>query len=119
MQHPLNCIIVSLLAMGLSPLGFTEPVQANSVTSLAASCYACHGPDGNSMGGTASLAGLNASYFAERMQGFKDGSMPATVMHQHAKGLTQTEILALADYFATLPRKTPKPLPYQSFKGQP
>ena len=83
----------------------------------AASCAACHGPDGNSLGGTPTLAALNQQYFIQRMQGFKDGSVSSTVMHHHAKGLTSEEITALAAYFAQQPRQTPQPLPHQSFLG--
>ncbi|MDP8566849.1 c-type cytochrome [Methylophilus aquaticus] len=84
---------------------------------LAASCAACHGPQGNSMGVTPTLAALNQDYFIQRMQGFKDGSVPSTVMHHHAKGLTNDEISALASYFAAQPRRTPTPLPHQTFQG--
>lgn len=86
-------------------------------TTLAASCAACHGPQGNSLGGTPTLAALNKDYFIQRMQGFKDGSIPATVMHQHARGLTDEEITALATYFAAQPRQTPAAAPRQTFQG--
>ncbi len=86
-------------------------------TTLAASCAACHGPQGNSLGGTPTLAALNKDYFIQRMQGFKNGSIPATVMHQHARGLTDEEIVALASYFAAQPRQTPLAAPHQVFQG--
>ena len=34
------------------------------------------------------------------LKDFKSGARPATVMHQHAKGYTDTEIDQLADFFA-------------------
>lgn len=89
-----------------------------AIRTLAASCAACHGPAGNSLGGTATLAALNPTYFIQRMQGFKDGSVSATVMHHHAKGLTTEEIADLATYFAQQPRQTPPALPKQSFLGR-
>jgi len=89
----------------------------SAIHTLAASCAACHGPNGNSLGGTPTLAALNQDYFVQRMQGFKDGSVSATVMHHHAKGLTTAEISALATYFAQQPRQTPYALPHQSFLG--
>ena len=100
----------------------TLPAQAEdhstaATHTLAASCAACHGPNGNSLGGTPTLAALNQQYFIQRMQGFKDGSVSSTVMHHHAKGLTTEEIAALAGYFAQQPRQTPHPLPHQSFLG--
>lgn len=80
---------------------------------LAASCAACHGHDGNSVGGTPVLAGLDAAYFVSQMQAFRTGERTSTVMHHHAKGLTESEIVQLAAYFAAQPRvtqTTPKPL---------
>jgi len=71
---------------------------------LAASCAACHGTNGNSVGGTPVLAGLAPNYFITQMQAFRSGTLPSTVMHRHAKGLTETEINQLADYFAAQPR---------------
>lgn len=90
---------------------------SQATTTLAASCAACHGPQGNSLGITPTLAALNTEYFIQRMQGFKNGSISSTVMHHHAKGLTDEEITALASYFASQPRQTPIVAPKQSFKG--
>jgi cytochrome c553 len=36
------------------------------------------------------------------MKAFKDGSRPATVMHQISKGYTDAQIQSVADYFASL-----------------
>lgn len=94
-----------------------EELAMTSTRTLAASCAACHGPNGNSLSSTPTLAALNQQYFIQRMQGFKDGSVSATVMHHHAKGLTTEEITALAAYFAQQPRLMPKPLRHQSFLG--
>ena len=80
---------------------------------LAASCAACHGTNGNSIGGTPVLAGLDAAHFMLQMKAFRSGERASTVMHRHAKGLTEAEIEALAAYFAALPRmeaSAPKPL---------
>ena len=72
---------------------------------LAASCAACHGTNGNAVTGSsenrnATLAGRDANDFTTKMLGFKDGSREATVMHHHAKGLTEDEIRQLAVYFS-------------------
>jgi cytochrome c553 len=89
-------------------LSFSLPVPAalngSHVQVLAASCAACHGTDGNSVGGTPVLAGLDRSHFIRQMQAFRDGSRASTVMHHHAKGLTADEVDALAAYFAAQPR---------------
>ena len=70
------------------------------IRTLAASCAACHGTNGNAAAGNAVLAGMNANYFITQMLAFKDGSRPATVMHHHAKGLNVDEINLLASYFS-------------------
>jgi cytochrome c553 len=80
---------------------------------LAASCAACHGSNGNSIGGTPVLAGLDAAHFRLQMKSFRSGERASTVMHRHAKGLTEDEIEALAGYFAAQPRMaatSPRPL---------
>lgn len=79
---------------------------------LAASCAACHGMAGNSVGGTPVLAGLDRSHFILQMQSFRDGSRSSSVMHHHAKGLTPQEIEQLADHFAAQRRSAAAaPLP--------
>jgi cytochrome subunit of sulfide dehydrogenase len=82
--------------------------QSNSqhIRTLAASCAACHGSNGNAVAGSAALAGMDAQYFSKQMLAFKDGSRPATVMHHHAKGLNLDEIDLLALYFSQQKRMT-------------
>lgn len=71
---------------------------------MAASCFACHGTHGQSLGGTPVLAGIARAHFIKQMQDFKSGARPATVMHRHAKGYNDTEIEKLAEYFAAQKR---------------
>jgi cytochrome subunit of sulfide dehydrogenase len=78
------------------------------IRTLAASCAACHGSNGNALQGNAVLAGKDGAKFTAKMLAFKDGSATATVMHRHAKGLNVDEINLLADYFARQ-----KPVPSQ------
>ena len=70
------------------------------IRTLAASCAACHGTNGNAVAGSAVLAGMDTHYFITQMLAFKDGSRPATVMHHHAKGLNVDEINLLSNYFS-------------------
>ena len=88
-------------------------VQANTQESEnlhqranAAMCANCHGSEGRAVKGSAvpSIAGLPRDYMVQQMQAFKDGSRPATIMHQITKGLTEAQIASMADYFAALPR---------------
>ena len=89
-----NQLIVSLAltSVCLPFLGHAAEVivsvdqQSNSphMRSLAASCAACHGSNGNSAGSTPSIAGLDGTYFTTQMLAFKNGDRAATVMHRHA-----------------------------------
>ncbi len=83
------------------------------IRTLAASCAACHGTNGNSINNSSSLAGINGEYFVKQMLAFKDGSRPTTVMHRHAKGINIDEINLLADYFSQQ-----KPMAAQAPKSQ-
>ena len=51
-----------------------------------------------------SLAGQQKAFIVEQMKAFRDGKRPATIMHQLAKGYTDQQIEAVADYFS---RQTP------------
>ncbi|MGB4812750.1 MAG: c-type cytochrome [Methylophilaceae bacterium] len=89
---------------------------------LAASCAACHGTQGNAVTGStternAVLAGKDRADFISKMQGFRDGSRKSTVMHHHAKGLTEAEINQLADFFAQQKPNNATPLTPQTLKA--
>lgn len=71
---------------------------------LAASCAACHGTNGNSVGGAPVLAGLDKAYFVSQMKDLKSGTRPATVMNKHAKGYSDEEFELLGSYFAAQKR---------------
>jgi cytochrome c553 len=93
--------LMASVAQAAEVLLSTESLSNTShIRTLAASCAACHGTQGNSTGITPALAGLDGGYFTTQMLAFKDGSRPATVMHHHAKGLNIDEINLLAHYFA-------------------
>lgn len=97
--------IILISSFGLPILGKANEDIAFSapslhVRTLAASCAACHGSNGNALAGNAVLAGMDKSYFITQMLAFKNGDKPATVMHRHAKGLQVDEINELAAYFA-------------------
>lgn len=115
-------IIITLTTIGLlSPIVVfaVDPAIVKSDTtlnqvhirSLAASCAACHGAEGKAASGplatgsfkTATLAGVDKSYIANKLMDYKSGAITASVMHRHAKGLTDEEITALAGYFSALP----------------
>ncbi|WP_310614851.1 c-type cytochrome [Limnohabitans sp.] len=72
----------------------------------AATCANCHGTDGRTTEGSAipALAGMPKDYMVLQMKAFKEGTRPATVMHQLTKGLTDAQVDSIATYYASLKR---------------
>ena len=104
---------VGFFVISVNALADENIVATPHIQILAASCAACHGSQGNSVGGTSVLAGLDASHFVLQMMAFRNGSRSSTVMHRHAKGLTVEEINDLAVYFAQQKRVSPLNPPNQ------
>lgn len=77
--------------------GAAEDLQARG---WAASCAACHGTEGRAVGAMPVLAGRPKEALYEALKAFKEGSRPATVMHQHAKGYSDEQLKRIAEYFA-------------------
>jgi cytochrome c553 len=74
---------------------------AQDARKLAAPCAICHGTDGRAVTkDVVPLAGLPREHIASQMRAFRDGQRPATVMHQIAKGYSDTQIDTLAAWFA-------------------
>jgi len=103
----LKKMIISAAIIGLfSPMIVCAAApQDVHIRSLAASCAACHGTQGNAVSinnadSTPALAGVSKADIVGKLQAFKSGERSATVMHRHAKGLTADEITALAEYFS-------------------
>jgi sulfide dehydrogenase cytochrome subunit len=67
---------------------------------LAHTCAACHGTHGR-LGDEAfmPLAGMPVAQFVSSMQDFRSGERPATLMGLVARGLTDADLQAMAQYF--------------------
>ena len=110
MKNYTVCFFVSLIlasagipinGMSAEVLVSTDTLSNSShIRTLAASCAACHGSNGNSIGNMPVLAGINGNYFVAQMLAFKSGERPASVMHHHAKGLNIDEINLLGVHFS-------------------
>ena len=86
-----------------APPAFAAPnLSESGVRSMAATCAACHGTQGKAAAGSTvpALAGRARQDMVDAMAHFRDGTRPATLMHQIAKGYSDAEVAALADYFS-------------------
>jgi cytochrome c553 len=96
-------------------------ISALHTRTLAASCAACHGHLGNPVElanteKSLQLAGVEKQTIIERLQNFRSGKTESTVMHHHAKGLSEAEITALAEFFSTQQKKVKSPLSTQPYQ---
>lgn len=99
MKFPLSLALM----VGLTSLSAgAGAANLQHVRSLAASCSNCHGTNGVAQPGMESLAGKPKDDLLKKMQDFKSGKKPATLMHQLSKGYTDEQIELLADYFSAL-----------------
>ena len=88
-----------LLALAAGMAAAQVP-DTNLARNIAAGCANCHGTNGVSQGGIPSLAGQAKADLVRKMQDFKAGRAPATVMTQLAKGYTDEQIDLVAGWFA-------------------
>jgi len=104
-------VALALASLGASPGVPAAPPPALeslptvSGEALAHTCAACHGTQGR-LGDEAfmPLAGMPPAQFVRSMQDFRAGRRPATLMGYVARGFTDADLRAMADYFA---RQTP------------
>ncbi|MDJ0739426.1 MAG: c-type cytochrome [Gammaproteobacteria bacterium] len=93
--------------------GASTALAGPSAKAMADTCAGCHGTDGQSVGpASPNLAGMSAVYFIDSMTAFKnlekgawsgEDARPATIMNRIAKGYTDEQIEAMAEYFAAMP----------------
>jgi len=79
----------------------SAPPSAAAVVNMISNCYSCHGTDGRSPGSIPSLTGKNAEQALLMLKEYKSSRLAATVMTRHAKGYTDAELEALANYIGT------------------
>jgi cytochrome c553 len=81
-------------------LAFAQSGNPNLARDLAATCANCHGTNGQSVGEVEPLAGKSKEELVRKLQAFKTGATPATIMQQLAKGFTDEQIDLVAGWFA-------------------
>jgi cytochrome subunit of sulfide dehydrogenase len=100
--HTYTCLAAGLLSAVLSLSAQAQDKETLYTKSLAATCANCHGTNGKATEGSSvvSIAGLDSAYIVAQMTAFKNGTRPATIMHQLSKGYSDAQITQLATYFA-------------------
>jgi cytochrome c553 len=99
--------LAGVMALATAAQAQTPPApHPHLARNLAATCANCHGTNGNARGEMKPLAGVPADKLVATMADYKAGNLPATIMHQSAKGYTDEQIRLIAGYFAAQqPRK--------------
>jgi cytochrome subunit of sulfide dehydrogenase len=93
-------ITAALLAALPSAVMAQATVSKHLGRNLAAQCANCHGTNGKSADVVPSLAGQSAEDLVKKMQNYRDGKMPGTIMHQLAKGYSDEQVALIADYLS-------------------
>jgi len=118
LQNPLPTLLLSAMCLAALPVAAADapapvttpapvaappsaPPSPAAVVNMISNCYSCHGTDGRSPGSIPSLTGKNAQQALLVLKEFKSGQLAATVMTRHAKGYTDAELEALANYIGT------------------
>ncbi len=102
-RHRVAFAVVQAISIAFA--AFTAQAQTTSTADVrlwAASCAACHGTHGKAEGAGLYIAGKPAKELYSDLMGYKAGTKPATVMHQHAKGYSDNELRLLAEHFSSI-----------------
>jgi len=89
---PGSVLAIALLTAGMSRAA--EPPPG------ASSCSGCHPTGANVDTPVPAIRGRNPQDIVAAMQGFRSGERPSTVMGRIAKGFSDDEIRAIADWLA-------------------
>ncbi len=117
-QNPLPSLLLSAMCLAALPVAAADapapvttpapaaappsaPPSPAAVVNMVNNCFSCHGTDGRSPGAIPSLTGKNAQQALLMLKEFKSGQLAATVMTRHAKGYTDAELEAMANYIGT------------------
>lgn len=96
-------VIAMLLAAGATYSASQEEAKAI----VKEKCHLCHGEEGEASSAIyPRLAGQNRIYMVKQLKNFRDGKRKSDTMNEMAKGLSDAQIAALAEYFSSKPGKT-------------
>jgi cytochrome c553 len=92
---------VASLLLGMALVSAPIMAQAQAPL-LAQACAGCHGQNGAGLGGTPKISGTPPAEFIQNWAQLRANEKPVTIMGRIARGYTDAEVAALADYFASL-----------------
>jgi sulfide dehydrogenase cytochrome subunit len=98
--RPIPIVAAAVAALLGAPHAAAQRSDADLGRGLAATCAACHGTNGVSVGTVASLAGMPKDEIVRAMQEYRRGAKPSTIMTQLAKGYTDEQMERVAGWFA-------------------
>ena len=90
----------ALLGIATIVVSSAQVMAASLPPPGAASCSGCHATGAASASSVPRLYGRDAGEITTAMNGFRDGSLPATVMNRIAKGFSDDESRAIAAWLA-------------------
>ena len=85
---------IGLVSIAAAAVAFAEPPPG------AASCTGCHPSSARVSSPVRRLAGLDRDAIVKAMQDFRSGQRAATVMDRIAKGFTEAETRAIAEWLS-------------------
>jgi len=103
-------VLMGLTATGVLAEEGSGKEPARTGEEIAQTCVACHGAKGISSADIyPHLAGQHASYLVQALKDYKSGKRDNQIMQPMAAGLTEAEMEAVAEYYASMPGLTTAP----------
>ena len=92
----LGVVLAGVMSM---PMAMAAPQASGEM--MGNTCAGCHGTHGRLVNEAfMPLAGMKESTFIKAMNDFRSGTRPATLMGHVARGYTDEQIKAMAEFFA-------------------
>jgi len=100
--------VAAVFCCAIFPAASALAQNPSAGRNLAASCFTCHGTDGNSVQNVPpSLAGRSSAELFQILKDFQSGKRAATIMHQQARGYSDAQLQAITAYFASVKPQPP------------
>jgi len=95
--------IPALVYIAFPSVTFSQSIDGAVIANTCAGCHGTHGASVDTK--IPPLAGQNVDEFVATMLAYRDGSRKGTIMNRVAKGYSDAEIQAIAEYFAGFPKE--------------